>query len=262
MQRSRRLFSSSSGLWASGRRKDYHQILRVPRTATLQEINLSKLYHPDHSKEHDAVRLFSEITEAREALCHPELRDAHDAESVAQNFSKSRAMEIDIARKQHELLEKLRSEKKLKDYIQSRQPRPKPDGQPATSGSTAIPKTKARPQAKPVQTKFHPNFFTKAPPPPPKPKVVVTPPMPKQTVRPLYVPNVPPSREDLKMYEIMRVFAPISKGLFPNGDDPFAGIGWWQPIDGRIHPVIRPGVPGEVGEKALEKAFQIIKEVL
>ncbi|KAF7984458.1 hypothetical protein HWV62_14554 [Athelia sp. TMB] len=258
MQPPRRPFSSSSGLRAPGRRRDYYEILRIPRTATVQEINLSKLYHPDHSKAPDAVRLFGEITEAREALCHPELRKLRDAELNAQNFSKSRAAAVDLARKQYELLEKLRAEKKLKDYVQSRQPRPKPNEQSTASGS----KKKAQPQAARMQTKFSPDFFTKAPPPPPRPKVVVTPPSPKLTVRPLYVPNIPPSRQDLRAYENMQTYAHISKHLFPDGNDPFAGIGWWEPSGEKFRAHTRAGVPDEVGKRALAKAFEILAEVL
>jgi|FLYL01.1.fsa_nt_gi molecular chaperone DnaJ len=64
-------------------RKDYYEILGVPRDATNEEIKrafrrLAMQYHPDRNKEDGAEARFKEIGEAYEVLSDPEKRAAYD----------------------------------------------------------------------------------------------------------------------------------------------------------------------------------------
>lgn len=63
--------------------KDYYKIIVVNREASQDEIKrayrkLVRKYHPDVSKERDAELRFKEISEAYEALKHPDKRAAYD----------------------------------------------------------------------------------------------------------------------------------------------------------------------------------------
>jgi len=64
-------------------KRDWYEVLGVPRDASKQEIKkayfaLAKKYHPDTSKEADAVRKFQEASEAWEILGDDEKRAAYD----------------------------------------------------------------------------------------------------------------------------------------------------------------------------------------
>ena len=64
-------------------KKDYYEILGVPRDATKQDIKrayrkLALKYHPDKSKETDAADLFKEISEAYAVLSDDEKRGHYD----------------------------------------------------------------------------------------------------------------------------------------------------------------------------------------
>ena len=64
--------------------KDYYQILGVPRDAGADDIKkayrkLARKYHPDVSKEADAMARMAEINEANAVLSDPEKREAYDA---------------------------------------------------------------------------------------------------------------------------------------------------------------------------------------
>jgi len=64
--------------------KDYYHILGVDKTATAPQIKaafrkLARKYHPDVSKEADAIARMSEINEANAVLSDPEKRAAYDA---------------------------------------------------------------------------------------------------------------------------------------------------------------------------------------
>jgi curved DNA-binding protein len=65
------------------KKKDYYQIIGVPRTATQEEIRLAyrklaRKYHPDVSQDTDAELRFKEIGEANAVLKDPEKRAAYD----------------------------------------------------------------------------------------------------------------------------------------------------------------------------------------
>ena len=71
---------SSSG---RGRKRDYYEILGVPRNATKEEIKrayrkLALKYHPDRNKSPDAAEKFREISEAYAVLSDDEKRAQYD----------------------------------------------------------------------------------------------------------------------------------------------------------------------------------------
>src|SRR5262245_59153659 len=65
-------------------RRDYYQVLDVPRTATEAEIKkayrrLAMKYHPDRNpNDHEAEGRFKEVKEASEVLCDAQKRAAYD----------------------------------------------------------------------------------------------------------------------------------------------------------------------------------------
>ncbi|ATZ16403.1 molecular chaperone DnaJ [Entomoplasma freundtii] len=64
-------------------KRDYYEVLGVPKTATEQEIKkayraLAKKYHPDVNKSPDAEEKFKEINEASEVLLDSKKRDRYD----------------------------------------------------------------------------------------------------------------------------------------------------------------------------------------
>lgn len=64
-------------------KRDYYEVLGVPRTATPQELkaafrSLARQYHPDVSKDHDAEEKFKAINEAYAVLSDVDKRAAYD----------------------------------------------------------------------------------------------------------------------------------------------------------------------------------------
>ncbi|RJS88834.1 molecular chaperone DnaJ [Candidatus Bathyarchaeota archaeon] len=71
----------------AGRKKDYYEILGVPRNATKEEIKrafrrLALKYHPDRNKSPEAEEKFKEISEAYAVLSDDEKRRIYDAYGV------------------------------------------------------------------------------------------------------------------------------------------------------------------------------------
>lgn len=65
-------------------RRDFYQILGVPRTATQDEIQqayrkLARQHHPDVNKDPGAEDRFKEISEAHDVLSDPQTRRRYDA---------------------------------------------------------------------------------------------------------------------------------------------------------------------------------------
>ncbi|MGB4595318.1 MAG: molecular chaperone DnaJ [Anaerolineaceae bacterium] len=64
-------------------KRDYYEVLGVPRTATADELktafrNLARQFHPDVNKSHDAEENFKEINEAYNVLSDADKRAAYD----------------------------------------------------------------------------------------------------------------------------------------------------------------------------------------
>ncbi len=64
-------------------KRDYYEILGIPRTASEEDIKkafrrLARQYHPDVNKEADAETRFKESSEAYEVLSDPQKRQAYD----------------------------------------------------------------------------------------------------------------------------------------------------------------------------------------
>ena len=70
-------------LSTSAKKRDYYEILGIPRTASKAEIkksyfDLAKKYHPDVNKEKGAEQRFKEVTEAYECLEDDQRRQMYD----------------------------------------------------------------------------------------------------------------------------------------------------------------------------------------
>ncbi|KZP23475.1 DnaJ-domain-containing protein [Athelia psychrophila] len=282
VQQHQQSFSSSSSRRASGKRKTHYETLGIARTSTVQEINsaffeLSKVHHPDSASRERDASLFHGICEARGALLDPQSRKVYDAQlsapEIPPDFANSRATETKMARERHELLEKLRRAEKHPKPSTSR-PASRPSGQtvysrdsgskprqpPAFQGSSGnAPGTSHPPKKKSAPT-FDPSYFTKRSPAPPKPPIDVQPPVYKRPrIPPLFVPGVPPSRMDLLMYEKMQEHKPLSRKMFPRGNDPLDGLGWWEKGDGGLpRAMMREGISPEDGSKILNEAFRLM----
>ena len=72
----------------SQKRRDYYEVLGVPRDASVEEIKrafrrLAMKYHPDRNKSPDAEAKFKEINEAYQVLSDPQKRAAYDRYGLA-----------------------------------------------------------------------------------------------------------------------------------------------------------------------------------
>lgn len=68
---------------AQSAKRDYYEVLGIPRNATQEEIKkayrrLARKYHPDFNKDPDAQEKFKEINEAYQVLSDPEKRKLYD----------------------------------------------------------------------------------------------------------------------------------------------------------------------------------------
>ena len=96
-------------------KRDYYQILAIPRNATVEQIkmsfhNLAKLYHPDVSSDADAERKFKEISMAYNTLINPKKKSKYDLKLKYGTVTKAKSHE------QHKDFRKYGTRDKSKDY--------------------------------------------------------------------------------------------------------------------------------------------------